>query len=139
MEHNSISSSSFSGNLQAPCGYDKFSYSIRSRMGTVFHDSRGKHYADGGYAKGDVIGCLIHLPKAPRADLFPSLNSTSTASFFKPPTGKGAKGESKGKLDAPILNYLPETYKDRVRIFSQSLIHYIDIERRLGPCRTLKG
>ena len=34
----------FAGNLQAPCGYDKFSYSWRSRKGTRFHQSRGKHY-----------------------------------------------------------------------------------------------
>ena len=35
------------GNLQAPCGYDKFSYSWRSRKGTRFHDSRGKSYSEG--------------------------------------------------------------------------------------------
>lgn len=33
-----------SGNLQAPCGYDKLSYSWRSKAGTRFHQSRGKHY-----------------------------------------------------------------------------------------------
>jgi len=32
------------GNLQAPCGYDKLSYSWRSKAGTRFHQSRGKHY-----------------------------------------------------------------------------------------------
>ena len=37
------------GNLQGPCGYDKFSYSWRSRKGTKFHDSIGTHYADTGY------------------------------------------------------------------------------------------
>lgn len=31
-------------NLQAPCGYDKLSYSWRSKKGTIFHQSRGKHY-----------------------------------------------------------------------------------------------
>lgn len=31
-------------NLQAPCGYDKLSYSWRSKFGTRFHQSRGKHY-----------------------------------------------------------------------------------------------
>jgi len=34
----------FAGNLQAPCGYDKLSYSWRSKAGTRFHQSRGKHY-----------------------------------------------------------------------------------------------
>jgi len=53
----------FSGNLQAPCGYDKFSYSWRSRKGTLFHQSRGKHYSDGGYQEGDVLGFFIHLPE----------------------------------------------------------------------------
>lgn len=52
-----------SGNLQAPCGYDKFSYSFRSRLGTRFHQSRGKHYCDGGYSEGDVLGFFIHLPE----------------------------------------------------------------------------
>jgi len=51
------------GNLQAPCGYDKFSYSWRSRKGTAFHQSKGHHYHDGGYAQGDVLGFYISLPK----------------------------------------------------------------------------
>ena len=50
------------GNLQAPCGYDKFSYSWRSRKGTRFHASCGKHYAADGYVEKDVLGFLISLP-----------------------------------------------------------------------------
>lgn len=53
---------SFSANLQGPLGYDKFSYSWRSRKGTKFHESKGKHYADEGYGQGDTLGFLIHLP-----------------------------------------------------------------------------
>ena len=49
------------GNLQAPCGYDKFSYSWRAKKGTVFHESRGKHFSDG-YSQGDVLGFYISLP-----------------------------------------------------------------------------
>ncbi|XP_033122323.1 set1/Ash2 histone methyltransferase complex subunit ASH2-like isoform X2 [Anneissia japonica] len=49
------------GNLQAPLGYDKFSYSWRSKKGTKFHCSRGKHYSEG-YTSGDVLGFLIKLP-----------------------------------------------------------------------------
>ena len=49
------------GNLQAPCGYDKFSYSWRAKKGTVFHESRGKHFSDG-YGPGDVLGFYISLP-----------------------------------------------------------------------------
>lgn len=50
------------GNLQGPCGYDRFSYSWRSRKGTAFHDSRGKHFSDDGFRQGDTLGFLIHLP-----------------------------------------------------------------------------
>ncbi|XP_025113604.1 set1/Ash2 histone methyltransferase complex subunit ASH2-like isoform X2 [Pomacea canaliculata] len=50
------------GNLQAPCGYDKFSYSWRSRKGTRFHQSHGYHYCDGGYGEGDVLGFFVSLP-----------------------------------------------------------------------------
>ncbi|KAJ8339490.1 hypothetical protein SKAU_G00362760 [Synaphobranchus kaupii] len=48
------------GNLQAPLGYDKFSYSWRSKNGTRFHQSVGKHYSDG-YGQGDTLGFYIHL------------------------------------------------------------------------------
>ena len=40
----------------------EISYSCRSRKGTRFHDSVGKHYSSG-YGQGDVIGCLIQLPE----------------------------------------------------------------------------
>ncbi|GAB1599812.1 set1/Ash2 histone methyltransferase complex subunit ASH2-like isoform X1 [Argonauta hians] len=50
------------GNVQAPCGYDKFSYSWRSKKGTSFHQSRGKHFSSG-YSDGDVLGFYIYLPQ----------------------------------------------------------------------------
>ncbi|CAL1287269.1 unnamed protein product [Larinioides sclopetarius] len=50
-------------NLQGPLGYDKFSYSWRSRKGTKFHESRGCHYSEEGYGQGDTLGFLIHLPQ----------------------------------------------------------------------------
>lgn len=49
------------GNLQAPLGYDKFSYSWRSKKGTRFHQSIGKHYSSG-YSQGDTLGFYIDLP-----------------------------------------------------------------------------
>ncbi|XP_071808635.1 set1/Ash2 histone methyltransferase complex subunit ASH2-like [Asterias amurensis] len=59
------------GNLQAPLGYDKFSYSWRSRKGTRFHQSIGKHYGEG-YKTGDVLGLYIKLPsQVPPDQLLP--------------------------------------------------------------------
>ncbi|KAL6424203.1 hypothetical protein ACFW04_009807 [Cataglyphis niger] len=58
-------------NLQAPLGYDKFGYSWRSRKGTRFHESRGKHYSNG-YNEGDTLGFLIVLPNTHDASHIPN-------------------------------------------------------------------
>jgi Set1/Ash2 histone methyltransferase complex subunit ASH2 len=44
--------------LQAPIGYTKFSYSWRSKFGTIFHEGKGKHYMNlkEGFREGDVLG-----------------------------------------------------------------------------------
>jgi Set1/Ash2 histone methyltransferase complex subunit ASH2 len=57
-------------NLQAPCGYDKFAYAWRSRKGTAFSESRGRHYAEA-YTEGDVLGFLIVLPESPAMNYIP--------------------------------------------------------------------
>lgn len=124
------------GNLQAPCGYDKFSYSWRSHLGTVFHEARGKHYAEEGYKKDDVIGCLIHLPSLQHTALTalentpdfdngfstfkqPRLVSNSTtinetkSSAIAPGAIKFDGVMSNLKSDQTSTHYLPETYKDR--------------------------
>ncbi|OMJ08175.1 Set1/Ash2 histone methyltransferase complex subunit ASH2 [Smittium culicis] len=51
-----------SADLQAPCGYDHFSYSMRLNPATRFHASVGNMYGEP-LEIGDVLGCLIHLPK----------------------------------------------------------------------------
>lgn len=119
------------GNLQAPCGYDKFSYSWRSRLGTAFHESRGKHYADEGYKKDDVIGCMIYLPSttgpftslenqcSESSGLFktPQANSlSSVAGDIKSNLNNTSSGQNMNKYKNLFCtsNYLPETYKDRV-------------------------
>lgn len=107
--------------LQAPCGFDKFSYSWRSRKGTVFHNSRGKHYAEEGYTKGDVIGCFIHLPKVSSSDMIPS-----SKCIYGIPTGPvkhgkaGTKSEFvkvKPSSEGSLTHYLTDSYKDRVSCF----------------------
>ncbi|KAJ8022757.1 Set1/Ash2 histone methyltransferase complex subunit ASH2 [Holothuria leucospilota] len=71
------------GNLQAPLGYDKFGYSWRSRKGTRFHHSRGKHYSDA-YTEGDVVGCLISLPKVLKpTEVLPDTYKNRTLIKFK--------------------------------------------------------
>ncbi|KAH8397720.1 hypothetical protein KR215_010587 [Drosophila sulfurigaster] len=59
------------GNLQAPLGYDKFGYSWRSRKGTRFTESQGKHYS-ASYGEGDTLGLLIELPELHSMDYLPN-------------------------------------------------------------------
>nr|XP_039250660.1 set1/Ash2 histone methyltransferase complex subunit ASH2-like [Styela clava] len=72
------------GNLQAPLGYDKFGYSWRSRKGTRFHQSSGKHYSDKGYGAGDVLGFFIHLPETTKtARCLPNTHKENALIKFK--------------------------------------------------------
>ncbi|KAF3848558.1 hypothetical protein F7725_015055 [Dissostichus mawsoni] len=48
-------------NPSAPLGYDKFSYSWRSKKGTRFHQSIGKSFSSG-FGQGDTLGFFIELP-----------------------------------------------------------------------------
>ncbi|KAJ3163575.1 transcription factor, contains a PHD finger motif [Geranomyces michiganensis] len=76
--HTRIGWSQISGDLQAPCGYDQFSFGFRDSPGTLFHQSHRKKdmpepYA-AGYGPGDVLGMSIDLPVTDSiADLLPRL------------------------------------------------------------------
>ena len=67
-------------NLQAPLGFDKFGYSCRSRKGTKFHESIGKHYCKG-YKEGDILGCMIILPNQHGRDYLPPSYKVSLKSL----------------------------------------------------------
>ncbi|GAB4821654.1 hypothetical protein N2152v2_008700 [Parachlorella kessleri] len=49
------------GELQAPVGYDVWSYGYRSLGGSKVHAGWRHEYGEA-YQTGDVVGCLIHLP-----------------------------------------------------------------------------
>jgi Set1/Ash2 histone methyltransferase complex subunit ASH2 len=75
-------------NLQATCGFDKFSYSWRSRKGTRFHDSIGKAYSklideNSGYDVNDVLGFYIELPLVDNSQLLPDSCKDMTLVKFK--------------------------------------------------------
>lgn len=73
--------SQISGDLQAPCGFDTFSYSYRMSPGTIFQNSEGSAYGSG-YKVGDIVGCLISLHSIDESKLMSasndSLNTTQT-------------------------------------------------------------
>ncbi|XP_037951239.1 set1/Ash2 histone methyltransferase complex subunit ASH2 isoform X2 [Teleopsis dalmanni] len=97
-------------NLQAPLGYDKFGYSWRSRKGTRFHESRGKHYSNG-YVEGDTLGFLIVLPEQRSFNYLPNTFKDRPLVKFK----SHLYYEDKDKL--------PETLKS-LRVLPNSKIEY---------------
>lgn len=46
-------------------GCDAYSYAIRDVGGEKVHISRPKPYANKGFRTGDIVGCLISLPRRP--------------------------------------------------------------------------
>lgn len=50
------------GDLQAPVGYDGFSYGYRDLEGSKVHRALRERYGEEGYGEGDVIGFYISLP-----------------------------------------------------------------------------
>lgn len=49
------------GNLQAPCGYDKWSFGYRDIAGSKIHNRIRDDKYGSPYGAGDVIGCFLHL------------------------------------------------------------------------------
>lgn len=72
--HMRIGWSTDKGNVEAPAGFDKYSYSYRDVKGTKFHQSIGQAYGEP-YGPKDVIGCFIRLrddqPESELKDLTP--------------------------------------------------------------------
>jgi hypothetical protein len=91
--------------LQAPVGYDKWSYGYRDKGGSKVHQSR-RDDAWGGesYGKGDVVGFLIHLE--PRAAIplgaDPKRKGENYIRFFKNGQPCGNVVEKAGKLSGGV-------------------------------------
>lgn len=54
--------------LDAPVGACGYSYGIRDVNGEKLHIARPKPYANRPFSTGDVVGCLISLPKRPEPE-----------------------------------------------------------------------
>ncbi|KAL0222614.1 hypothetical protein RCL1_002468 [Eukaryota sp. TZLM3-RCL] len=104
--------------LQAPCGFDDHSFSIRSLDGSVFHQSKRYEFATLTMQDNDVLGCLMFLNSSIPIDskLFPDEligsypgEHGSQMLFF-------LNGESLGSAfsNFPIDEYFPAVslYKD---------------------------
>jgi len=109
------------GNLQGPCGYDKFSYGWRSRKGTVFHESHGKHFSCEGFGVGDTLGFLIHLPEDPAP---PELQDENDHGKSNKKSKTGAESSSTIREVVNRKDYVPPNYKDRPLVKFKSYLYF---------------
>lgn len=80
------------GDLQAPVGYDKWSYGVRSIVGSIVHKSQRQDTWGGeGFGPGDVLGCAIAL--------FEDDPSQNQIRFFKNGECMGVVVIAKGKRE----------------------------------------
>lgn len=93
--------------LQAPVGYDKWSYAIRSINGSLVHNSQRQDYWGGEkFEPNDVIGCCINF-------------DNKTIRFFKNGNCMGKFAIVKGKLDGGVAfsDITPGTYYPAVSCY----------------------
>lgn len=83
-------------------GYDKFGYSWRSRKGTRFHESHGKHYSEA-YGEGDTLGFLIDLPEPDFGSYLPNTFKDRPLVKFK----SHLYYEDKDKVQETLKNLKP--------------------------------
>ena len=78
----------------------------------MFHESRGKHYFDGGFSEGDVLGIMIDLPeKNPVSQFPPTYKDKVIQSLLLLP-------HTKGETRMRGLEHERNEYKDRNKLRS---------------------
>lgn len=100
--------------LQAPVGYDKWSYGIRSVNGGLLHESiRRDSWGGEAFGEGDVVGCYIHLVSSEEA------GNSSSIRFFKNGECLGELVLVKGKLNGGLAfeEITPGTYYPAVSTY----------------------
>lgn len=123
--HVRLGFSNRTGDLQAPVGYDKWSYAIRDIQGSKIHCSkREDHWGGETFGPGDVVGCAISLvspkegastdsPVPDDADADESTNGSGSTTlnqirFFKNGLPMGQIIISKGKREGGVAFHVPE-------------------------------
>mmetsp|Transcript_16931 Transcript_16931/g.22384 ORF Transcript_16931/g.22384 Transcript_16931/m.22384 type:complete len:303 (+) Transcript_16931:76-984(+) len=116
--------------LQAPVGYDKWSFGYRDIAGSkvhqsLRHDNYGEEY---GYSEeiehGDIVGFLIYLPPRPKAEadeLSPSANESSDSTNTVPnmPSTSHIRFYKNGIDQGIAYENIPEgTYYPAVSLYS---------------------
>ena len=107
------------GDLQAPVGYDKWSYGVRDIGGSKIHCSRrNDDWGGEGFGPGDVIGCAISMASdgsenengRERSNARPTSEEEqhNHIGFFKNGLPMGQFVISKGKREGGVAYYIPD-------------------------------
>lgn len=96
-------------------------YNTTTRKGTVFHESRGKHYSDSGFSEGDILGIMIDLPEKNPVSQFP-------------PTYKDKVGSVRSTLQiCYIPDCFPLAYCTVKAVEFAEFLSYIMLQLPSGP------
>ncbi|CAJ1935396.1 unnamed protein product [Cylindrotheca closterium] len=94
------------GDLQAPVGYDKWSFGLRDIGGSKIHCSkRDDKWGGEAFGSGDVVGCAISLPPK---DEDGNPTGVNTIKFFKNGTPMGDIIVSKGRKEGGDAFHPPD-------------------------------
>ncbi|KXS16563.1 hypothetical protein M427DRAFT_133939 [Gonapodya prolifera JEL478] len=99
------------GAINAPVGYDSYSYGIRDATGEKIHEAQTTAYGES-FQTGDVIGCLINLPRfsRPQHNYRPTdpKNRTIMPSSFVPlRRASTSREESSNQVLVPSIANIP--------------------------------
>mmetsp|Transcript_32354 Transcript_32354/g.93072 ORF Transcript_32354/g.93072 Transcript_32354/m.93072 type:complete len:439 (+) Transcript_32354:124-1440(+) len=123
--HVRLGFSNRTGDLQAPVGYDKWSYGIRDIGGSKIHASqRDDHWGGESFKSGDVIGCAISLRKDKESA------ETNQICFFKngQPMGNPPDGNKKQAFFVPAFEVPDGVYYPAVSLYMGATVQV-----NLGP------
>ena len=92
------------GDLQAPVGYDKWSFAVRDIGGAKIHKSRREdHWGGEGFGPGDVVGCAISFSQEDSSE-----GGENHIRFFKNGVPMGEFVISKGKREGGVAFVIPD-------------------------------
>ena len=119
--HLRIGWSTMLGDLQAPVGYDKYSYGVRDIMGSRIHNKRREDKWGGqGFGPGDVIGFLICLNKKTIDGADHATSQTNYIQVFKNGVSMGDEQKSAEKA---FENVTSDTYFPAVSCYLNGTVH----------------
>jgi hypothetical protein len=113
------------GDLQAPVGYDKWSFGVRDIGGSKIHCSkREDNWGGEDFGPGDVVGCAISLPPK---DEDGNSNGPNNIKFFKNGSPMGQFVISKGKREGGDAFHPPDG------VYYPAISTYMGASVKLNP------